>query len=417
MNNVRWIRSVVLWTLAALPLLVVPIFIPGAHSQGREVKVALIAPLSGSMARAGQLMRIGAELGVTDINAQGGIAALGGAKLKLIIEDAGDKVEGAKNAAQRLVANEPDVVAGTGAWSSSLTLAITEVTERAGIPWITLSYADQITGRGFNYVIQTVPIASSIALNAMPTVQQMAERATGKRPQTVAILSDSTAASQAFVKPLREGGFEKLGVKIVVDEVFTSPLADASAMVQKLRATRPDFLLFYALSFSDSKLVLSKMNEFGLGKGRVPTVTVGVQMVSPEMLKALGAEALEGLIVVTPNWTSRSQQDILPGLTKRSEEPWLGQDTITTYGDMWLIKDAIERAGSTDHAKVIAALHATNLKHGVGPARYYMGEKLAFEPSGRRIGGTVALVQWQSGKPYTIWPEEAAFEKPIWPKK
>jgi branched-chain amino acid transport system substrate-binding protein len=417
MKTGRSIGRVVVSTLVTSALLSLSIFSPGAHSQGREVKVALIAPLSGSMARAGQLMRIGAELGVQDINAKGGLAALGGAKIKLVVEDAGDKVETAKNAAQRLVANEPDVVAGTGAWSSSLTLAITEVTERAGIPWVTLSYADQITGRGFKYVIQTVTVASALALEAMPTVIRMAERATQKKPQTVAMLSDSSAASQAFVKPLREGGFEKLGVKVVMDEVYTSPLSDAASIVQKLRSSRPDFLLFYALSFSDSKLVLAKMNEFGLGKGRVPTITVGVQMASPEMLKALGPEALEGLIVVTPNWTSKFQKEILPALTKRSEEPWIGQDTITTYGDMWLVKDAIERAKSADRDKVMAALRATNVPRGTGAATYYMGDKLAFDPNGRRIGGTVALVQWQNGQPQTIWPEEDAFEKPIWPKK
>ena len=410
-------RKTLVWALVVAALVSLPIFIHGAQSQPKDVKVALIAPLSGSMARAGQLMRIGAELGVQDINAKGGIAALGGARMKLVVEDAGDKVETAKNAAQRLVANEPDVVAGTGAWSSSLTLAITEVTERAGLPWITLSYADQITGRGFKYVLQTVTVASALALDAMPTVASMAERATGKKPQTVAMLSDSSAASQAFVKPLREGGFEKQGIKVVMDEVYTSPLSDASSIVQKLRSTRPDFMLFYALSFSDSKLVLSKMNEFGLGKGRIPTVTVGVQMASPEMLKALGPEALEGLIVVTPNWTSKFQKDILPGLTKRSQEPWIGQDTITTYGDMWLIKDAIERAKSADRDKVMAALRSTSVSRGTGAATYYMGEKLAFDQTGRRVGGAVALVQWQHGQPATIWPEEDAFEKAIWPKK
>ena len=145
--------------LAAAALLAWPTFSPSVYGQQKDVKVALVAPISGAMARAGDLMRIGAKLAIEDINAQGGIKALGGAKMQLIVEDSGNTVETAKNAAQRLVANEPDVVAGTGAWSSSLTLAITEVTERAGLPWVTLSYADQITGRGFKYVVQTVPVA------------------------------------------------------------------------------------------------------------------------------------------------------------------------------------------------------------------------------------------------------------------
>lgn len=385
-----------------------------ASVRAEDVKVALIAPVSGPMARQGDLMRKGAELAIEDINAAGGIKALGGARLSLVVEDAGDKVETAKNAAQRLVANRAGVVAGTGAWSSSLTLAITEVTERAELPWLTLSYADQITDRGFRYVVQTVPVASQLALNSMPTVLDMAQAASGRRPTKVAIISDSTAASQAFVTPLRDGGFQKLGVTVVADDVFTPPLTDATAMIQKLRATRPDFLLFYSTSFPDAKLVLNKMNEFGLGKGKLPAVTVGVQLASPEILKAVGPELLEGLVVVAPNWPSKAQEAALPGLTRRSGEPWLGQDTISTYGDIWLIKDALERAGSTDSAKVMAALRATNRAD--GPADYYLGDRLAFDDKGRRLGGAVGLVQWQGGAPYLIWPKEDAVRTPLWPK-
>jgi branched-chain amino acid transport system substrate-binding protein len=181
-------------------------------------------------------------------------------------------------------------------------------------------------------------------------------------------------------------------------------------MVQKLRATRPSFLLFYALQFPDAKLVLSKMGEFGLGEGSLPTVTVGVQFASPEMLKAVGDKALEGLIIVAPNWPSKTQSKILPGLTKRSGEPWLNQDTISTYGDMWLIKDAIERAGSADKAKVMEALRATATTS--GPANYYLGDKLAFDDKGRRIGGAVGLIQWQGGKPLLIWPAQVAAAQP-----
>jgi len=399
--------------MAAAVLLANPM-VSAAYAQVADVKIALIAPMSGGMARQGELMRIGAQLAIDDVNAKGGIAALKGAKFKLVIEDAGDKVETAKNAAQRLVANERDIVAGTGSWSSSLTLAVTEVTERAGLPWVTLSYADQIANRNFKYLVQTVPVASALALNSMPTVLNMAKEASGKRPTTVAIVSDSTAASQAFVKPLREGGFEKLGVKVVVDEIFTPPMADATTLVQRLRSTKPDFMLFYSTSFPDAKQVLTKMGEFGLSKGRLPVVSVGVQLASPEMLAAVGAEPLEGLIVVAPNWTSKSQAEILGDLTKRSGEPWLGQDTISTYGDVWLIKDAIERANSVDHDAVMKALRATDRKD--GPAAFYLGDRLAFDDQGRRLDGAVGLVQWQGGRPHLIWPANAALKEPLWPR-
>ena len=62
-----------------------------------------------------------------------------------------------------MLAQEPDLVGGFGCWLSTFTLAATEVTERAELPWLTLSYSDVITGRGFQYVFQSSPTADQQA--------------------------------------------------------------------------------------------------------------------------------------------------------------------------------------------------------------------------------------------------------------
>ena len=63
-----------------------------AAAQTKEVKIGLIAPMSGPWARQGELMLKGANLAVDDINKQGGIKSLGGAMVKLLVFDAGDSV-------------------------------------------------------------------------------------------------------------------------------------------------------------------------------------------------------------------------------------------------------------------------------------------------------------------------------------
>src|SRR5262249_53647869 len=125
------------------------------RAQSQSVKIAMIAPMSGPWARQGQLLRMGADLAVDDINARGGIKSLGGAKLNIIYAAHGDSPEKAKTASQRLVADNPDLVGETGSWLSSFTLAVTEVTERAQIPWLTLSYSAAITNRGFKFFFKT----------------------------------------------------------------------------------------------------------------------------------------------------------------------------------------------------------------------------------------------------------------------
>src|SRR5688500_2197747 len=161
-------------------LLLVALSAAPALQAQQEVKVAVIAPISGPWARQGQLIQMGAEMAVAEINQKGGIKAMKGAKMRLIVADAGDSAEKAKNAAQRLIAQEPDLVGGTGAWLSTFTLAVTEVTERAQIPWLTLSFADSITDRGFKYVFQTSPVASQQSQGAVPAILALGKAATGK---------------------------------------------------------------------------------------------------------------------------------------------------------------------------------------------------------------------------------------------
>src|SRR5690349_8294182 len=197
--------NTLLMRLLATAVMVAAVLPLPAGAQGKEVKVALIAPFSGPWARQGELMLKGAQMAVDDINARGGIKSMGGAKMKLVVIDAGDSIEKAKNAAQRMVAQESDVVGCTGAWLSSFTLAVTEVTERAELPCVTLSYSDQITARGFKYIFQTSAPGSEQAKQALPTILKLAQSA-GRAPKNVAIVMDNTAASVAFAKPMREGG-------------------------------------------------------------------------------------------------------------------------------------------------------------------------------------------------------------------
>jgi len=400
-----------LLSAAVLVAAITPI---SATAQTAEVKVAVIAPFSGPWARQGDLMLKGAQMAVDDINKGGGIKALGGAKIKLVVIDAGDSIEKAKNAAQRMVAQESDVVGCTGAWLSSFTLAVTEVTERAELPCVTLSYSDQITARGFRYIFQTSPPGGDQARQALPTILKLAETA-GRAPKTVAIVMDNTAASVSFAKPMREGGLAGAGIKILVDETFTPPLSDATALVQKVRSAKPDMLFMLPTALPDDKLLIEKLNEMGLGKGKIPVVSNGSHIVAPELLTALGKDMLEGVMTVVGNARMKGQDALLAEYKKRTNEPFMTQETVSTYGDIWIFKEALERAKVADRKKVAEAIRTMDVTD--GPARYYPGGRVKFDDRGRRVGAELLIVQWQNGVPETVFPAAAAVAKPVWPPK
>jgi branched-chain amino acid transport system substrate-binding protein len=386
-----------------------------AAAQTKEVKAAVIAPLSGPWARQGQLIRLGAEMAIDEINEKGGIKALGGAKMTLVVSDAGDSTEKAKNAAQRVIAQEPDLIGGTGAWLSSFTLAVTEVTERAQVSWLTLSYSDQITDRGFKYVFQTSPTAGRQSVEALPTLLKLAESATGKRPKTVGIIMDNSASPVSFTKPMREGALEKAGLKLVMDEIFTPPLSDATPLVQKVRSTRPDFILFIPSNVPDDKLLLEKLDEFKLAKGKIPLVGNGTHLGTPELRNVVDPELLEGVFVIVAAWGLKGQEEIAERFRKRTGEPWITQDSITAYGDMWILKEAVERAGSADKVKVAEEIRKMDLKE--GPAALAFPGSVKFDEKGRRVDAPLVIVQWQKGQAVSVYPPDRGLAEPVWPKQ
>ncbi|MFL6581236.1 MAG: ABC transporter substrate-binding protein [Burkholderiales bacterium] len=384
-------------------------------AQTREVEVGLIAPMSGPYARQGQVMKMAADMAIETVNQQGGIKSLGGAKLKLVVFDAGDSVEKAKNAAQRMVADAPDLVVATGAYLSSFTLAVTEVTERAQLPVLTFSYSDLITSRGFKYVFQTSATGVQQAEGSLPALIDMAQKASGQRPKTVGIVMDNTAASVSFVKRMRDHQFEKMGLKLVVDETFTPPLANATPLIQKVRSARPDILILLPTVISDAKLLLEKMNEFGLGRGKVPTIANGAAILDPDLRTNMNIEQLEGVMAVVADWTTSAQKNFVAEVKNKTGEPWPTQHFVTTYGDILIFKAALEAAGKADREAVAKALHAMNLSG--GPADFFPGNgKLKFDDNGRREGASLLIVQWQKGVPITVYPAKDALAAPLWPK-
>ncbi len=386
-----------------------------SQEAAKEVVFGLVTPLTGAWAKSGDLSRKGAEMAVDDINKAGGIKALGGARVRLAVGDCGDSPEKAKNAAERLLSNEPALVGGAGAYVSSFTLAVTEVTERAGVPWFTLSYADAITNRGFRYVYQTSPTAEQQAAAALPTLLQLAKSATGKEPKRLGIVMDNTASPVNFTKGVRAGGAEKLGLQIVVDETFTPPLSDAGPVMQRVRSARPDLLLLLPTSVPDIKLTLEKMNEIGLGKGRLPSVNNGGPMGSPDLLKVVGPDILEGVMFITATWGLKGMEALSAEFAARSGEPWITQDSLSNYAHMMMLRDAVEAAGSADRDKVNAAIKAMDST--TGTAGLFPGGRVQFDGRGRRVGASLVIVQWQGGVPVTIFPEDRAVAKPIWPRR
>ncbi len=378
-----------------------------------EVEIALLVPLSGPWAEQGILERAGAEMAIDDINSAGGIQSLGGAKLKLLAVDTGATAETAKNAAQRMISDNPNLVGGIGCWLSTFTLAATEVSERAELPWLTLSYSDAITDRGFKYVFQTSPTANAQAEQIVPYLMKLSQAATGKVPTKVAIIGDNTAASVSFLKPINDHVLKDQHLEAVVNQIYTPPLSDATTLVQPVRAARPDFVMLLSTNNGDDKIIADTFSEYGMPATKLALVGNGGHWVVPELLKTTGKDILEDVLIGLANWPGKAVDDLSARYVKRTGNPWFGHNEIFAYAHVQIFAWALNKAGVANKQKVADAIRTMDITD--GPAIYFPGHHLKFDDKGRRVDAQLVIVQWQNGKPVTVFPEDMAVAKPVWP--
>ena len=157
----------------------------------------------------------------------------------------------------------------------------------------------------------------------------------------------------ADLRRLREKLLAAKGIELVVDEVWTPPLADATAIVQKLRSAQPDIMFYGGTNFPDSIQVLQKVKEFSI---KTPIQGVGAWLVTPEYVKTVGKELLDNIMTVTAAHPLKGQEALVEKFKKRTGEPFMTQDPLMTYAHVWIIKEAAERAKSADPKAIRDAL-------------------------------------------------------------
>jgi branched-chain amino acid transport system substrate-binding protein len=377
---------------------------PPAFGAAKPVNIGVILPLSGPNAQFGINSRNGIEFAADDVNAAGGIKVLGGAKINLVVADAAPTPAAAAAAAQRLVAQN-DVTAVIGAFVSSLTLAISDVTEQRGIPLLTMSAADQITGRGFKNIFQLVPRASLIGTAQLAYTLELSETFGGARIDRIAVIYEDTAYGAATSKGIRTAA-KNAGIAVVMDDSYPLAITDAKPLIDKLRSSGAEAV--YPVSYlNDSMLILRTVREQGI---TIPAIGGSAGYVIPDFEKALGLFAEGVLSITTANY------DLAPELADRFRQRFgyfMVHEAFENAVCLDLVVQAIERAGSAKPEEVAAALHGVRFDNGL--ARTMTNGAVQFNQAGLNTLAVPVMVQWHGKDLATVWPQEFARAKAVWP--
>lgn len=380
-----------------------------AASPQSTIDIGVIGPFSGPWADHGKLMRVGAEMAIEDINKAGGIKSMGGAKLSMIAADTGPSVETTTSATQRLL-SQNKLAAFVCCFLSSFSLAASEIGERQQVPMLTFSYSDQLVRRGYKYIFRDSSGADTQVKAAIKLLKEQAEKI-GRKIETAALVGDNTGATVSYFKSLEEV-LPQNNVKIVLNRVWTPPLADAIPVALATRSANPDIIFLGSTTFDDSVGIVRAFNATGVKKLALGN---GAQFVTPEFLQALGPKEVEGLM--TTQGTAITKDPYATDFLKRFRESqkisWTTHDTTSIYSEIWIIKEALEKAGSADPKKVRDALASLDITK--PPPTAFNGSEVKFDEHGQNPLAPPFIVQWQNGVPVLVTPTEVAVAPLKWP--
>jgi branched-chain amino acid transport system substrate-binding protein len=352
-----------------------------AQSTG-PVPVGAIEILSGPNAAYGVAIRGGLQLALDDVNQKG---VLGGRKIALSIEDsAGDKNQ-AINAARTLIGRD-HVVTVIGPTLSNEMFAVGPVVNSRKIPIIgTSTTASGITDIG-PYVFRTSLPESDV----VPVTMKRAEYKFGVKTIALMYANDDAFSKSGF--DVMQAAAGKTGLKILTIETFGSKDSDFSAQLTKIKSLKPDAIGISALVEPVAGVLLQARQ---LGFGKETTFIGGNGSNSPKLGQIAGAAA-DGLIVGSPWFIGKddpaNQKFVAAFRAKYNSDP--DQFAAQAYDTMFIVAQAIDRAGDTDPEKIRDALTKTDYTGVMGP--------ISFGPdrSPASAAGVVVLVM-EGGK-FTI---------------
>lgn len=325
--------------------------------EAATIKIGGLGPLTGPLAIYGVTATNGSKLAFEEINKNGGI--LGKQVEFVLFDEKGDSTE-VVTAYNRLV--DEGVVALVGDITSKPSLAVAEIAAQDNMPMITPTGTQfNITEAGPNVfrVCFTDPYQGVILANLAKN---------NLKANTVAIMVNNSSdysdgVAEAFIKEA-----ERLGLKIVAKEGYAEGDKDFRAQLTKVAATNPDVLLVPDY-YEQVALITTQAREVGVKSTFIgPDGWDGVA-------KALDSSAYGAVenSYFTNHYSVEDTNEKVQNFLKAYREKYKDEPSAfsaLSYDAAYLMKDAIEKAGSTDKDAIVKAMKESDFAGVTGHLRF-----------------------------------------------
>ncbi|MGE4527472.1 MAG: amino acid ABC transporter substrate-binding protein [Rhodospirillaceae bacterium] len=370
------------------------------------IKIGLSVSSTGSFALASQSGERGIDIWADEVNARGGIP-IGGKKRKvelIKLDDRSDKQQVAKVYESLIQDRGADVViAPFGSTLTGVAATVTERLDRFMVIWS--AAADAIYKQGFTRLIS----ASQMPVSVMPKAEIDAAKTLGVKKMAIIYVDAPFPAGLAVAA---ESLAKQNGIEIVMMEKYANGTKDFSTMLEKAKALGADG--FYPSAYENDQIAMVRqMKELDI---TFPFSFI-VYASQPQFLQ-IGHDA-DFLFSHTNfheavNWKVNAGLDrtqFLAAYARLFPKVNYAPDfqTALAYGAAVVMEKIIEKAGTTDAAKLKAASLDLSKKLTVLSGPYEI------DAAGTQLGMPFVVVQNQKDGVKAVYPEAVANAKAVYP--
>ena len=373
------------------------------RAQTATVKIGLIHPVSGALAYGGQLCRLGGQTAIDDINAAGGIKAMGGAKLEALLGDAQGRPDIGAGLVEQMA--EQGAAGFVGCFSSPIGLAATQAAAKYNLPFcIDSGIADAITTRGLKNVYRLFPTSSGTTTDAMMALDELNKKA-GSPAKTAVMVHEDGEFGTNTAKNLAPR-LEAIGIKLSETIPHATPTRDFTNIALRIKGAKPEIVI--VSNYNNEYVLLART----LVQQRVDLAAIfSIAGGGFNLRFAKEQPNIAENIIDFNHWYNPKDPRSLE-FRKRIEAT--GQifswEILFGYFATKLLVDAMERVGSADKDKVVEALASSTFSDHFlpyGPTKFTNGQNESAHANALQI---------QGGDIKVIWPEQYADAKAVFPR-
>jgi len=363
-----------------------------ATAQG-PIRIGASLSLTGTYAKLGKNQHEGYQLCEKDLNAKGGLL---GRRVQFVVYDDQSMPATAVRLYEKLI-TEDKVDAIMGPYSSPVTEAAVNVTEKYKKVMVApLAATTSIFKKGRKYIFMVISPAEVY-------LEGLLDMAAKRGLKTVAVVNEDTLFSKAAAAGAVEVA-KKKGLQVVFAEAYPKGNTDFSALLTKVKAANPD-VLAAATYFDDAVALTRQMKELNVNP-KMFGVTVGGDL--PEFYDTLkqNAEYIYGATQWEHTLPYPGNPEYFEAYKKDfGHEP--SYHSTAGYAGCLIYAEAVKRANSLDADKVREQLLKLEMRTPFGDYKV--------EADGFQVAHKMVTFQWQKEKKVTVWPDELAQGKPLFP--